>query len=326
MPAVSGSRIRPVSARRSAADGAQINRQKRDQRNQCRTVKRRHGIGAPDRGLSEQFRRNERRRREPFLPGQQTERDQADGEHGQRHRQRVELHALHLFERQDDRADEEDEQHQSRRIERGAAAVALARRNAKHEQHREQSERNVDEKDRLPAERLCQIAAGDRAESVGADRDAGKIALIAAAFARRDRFADQSLRQSHQAAAAEPLQHAERGEKLDIGRQRAKHGAHHEQRQRQYHHQPAAERVAEPAVNRRRDGIGDQVGNHHPRDALDFAQARGNGRQRGGDDGLIRDRHKHRQHDRRKDGQELRAGRGCLDLRPRRIRWRGGRG
>src|SRR6202034_3691368 len=104
------------------------------------------------------------------------------------------------------RADKEDEQDQAGRVERRAAAVALARRNAKHEQHCEEPERYVDEEDRLPAERLRQIAARDRAESVGAHRDAGEIALIAAAFARRDRFADQRLRQRHQTAAAKPLE------------------------------------------------------------------------------------------------------------------------
>ena len=88
------------------------------------------------------------------------------------------------------------------------------------------------------------------------------------------------------------------------------------------HHQSAAERIAEAAVNRRRDRVGDQVGNHHPGRALDFAQTRCNRRQRGGDDRLIGDREKHRQHDRGKDGEKLRAGRQLLDLGRSHIRLR----
>ena len=177
---------------------------------------------------------------------------------------------------QDDRPDKKDEQHQPRRVERGAAAVALARRNAEHESHRQEAERNVDEKDRLPAERLGEIAAGDRAERVRTHRDAGKIALITAALPRRDRFADQGLRQRHQAAAAESLHDAERGEQLDIGGERAQHRADHEDAERHDHHPAPAEGVAKPPIDRRGNGVGDQVRHHHPGGALDLAEARGN--------------------------------------------------
>ena len=134
--------------------------------------------------------------------------------------------------------------------------------------------------------------------------------MIAAALARRNGFADQRLRQRHQPAATESLQHARRGQPVDGRRQGAEHGAGHENHERHEHHAPAAERIAEAPVDRSGDGVGDQIGHHHPGHPLDTAEARGDGRQRGGDDGLIRHRHKHRQHDRRKDRPEQRSGRG----------------
>ena len=95
---------------------------------------------------------------------EQAERDQTESEQAERHRHCAQFHALHLFERKNDRADEKYEKHQARRIESGAAAVALARRNAQHEHEGEESERNIDEEDRLPAQRLGEIAAGDGTE------------------------------------------------------------------------------------------------------------------------------------------------------------------
>jgi hypothetical protein len=46
------------------------------------------------------------------------------------------------------------------------------------------------------------IPPHDRAEGVGPHRNGCQIALIACAFARRDRFSDQRLRERHEAAAA----------------------------------------------------------------------------------------------------------------------------
>ena len=77
------------------------------------------------------------------------------------------------------------------------------------------------------------------------------------------------------------------------------------------HHAPAAERVAEAAIDRGGDGVGDQVGDHDPGDALDVAQRAADRRQRGGDDRLVHRRHEHRQHDRGEDGQEQRSSAGA---------------
>ena len=231
----------------------------------------REPVAAPDRRVAEQPRRQKRRRIALLLPQQCYQRQYAEGQQPERHGQGFRIHALHLLERQDDGADEQDEQHQARRIEGGAAPVAGARVKPQHQKEGDQPERQVDEEDRLPAERLGEIAAGHRAKRAGRDRNAGEITLIFAALARRDGLADQRLRQRHQAAAAETLQHAGGGEEFDIGRERAEHRAEHEDRERKDHHPAPAERVAEPAVDRGRDGIGDQVRHHHPGRALDLA-------------------------------------------------------
>jgi hypothetical protein len=132
--------------------------------------------------------------------------------------------------------------------------------------------------------------------------------LIAPALARRDSFADQRLRQRHQAAAAETLQHPCRRQEFDARSQCAEDRPDDEQRERSKHHTAAAEGIAETAIDRRGDGVGDEIGHHHPRHALNLAKVGGNGRKRRGNNRLVGDRQEHRQHDRRKNGQKQRAG------------------
>ena len=232
-------------------------------------------------------------------------------------RQRARVHALRLFQRENDRADEHHEQQEARRVERRPPPTAGLRLQAHHHEHGGEPERDVHPKDRAPAEGLRKIAAGDRPERRRGDRYAGEIALIAAALARRNGLADQRLRERHQSTAAESLQHARRGEELDVRRERAQHRSEHEQEERGEHHRLAAEGVAEAAVNRRCDRVGDQIRNHYPGDTLDLAEVGRHRRQRGGDDRLIGYRHEHRQHDRGKHRPEQRARRRLCRLRSR---------
>ena len=213
---------------------------------------------------------------------------------------------LHLFERQQRGGDEQCKEKQAARI--GAPRQTLRRRigQPSRQRHRAKADRHIDQEYRLPAEVLGEKAAGDRTERIGADRDRREIALIARALARRNRFADQSLRQGHQAAAAQALQNARQRQQFDGRRHRAQQRGDHEDAERAEHHPAAAERVAEAAVDRRGDGRRDQIGDDDPRRALDLAGRRGDRRQRGGDDGLIDHRQEHRQHDRRKDGEKSR--------------------
>ena len=136
------------------------------------------------------------------------------------------------------------------------------------------------------------------------------VALVAGALARRDHLADQRLRQRHQPAAAEPLQHARGGDRDDGGGEAAEHGSGDEHAECHQHHPLAPERVAEPAIDRRRDRGRDQVGHDDPGDPLDLAEAPGHRRQGGRDDGAVERRQEHRQHDRREDAEEHGAARG----------------
>ena len=211
--------------------------------------------------------------------------------------------------------DEGDEQHEPHAVERPRLLAAGALLEAQRQQHGDQPQRQIDEEDRAPAEVLGEQAADHRPEGGGGDGDAGEIALVAGALARRDGLADQRLRQRHQAAAAQPLQDAADGQHLDAGRCGAEDGGRQEDGERHEHHAPAAVDVAQLAVDGGGDGAGEQVGDDHPRHALDVAERGGNRRQRRGDDGLVHHRQEHRQHDGGKDGEEQPAGGG---------RWLGG--
>ena len=226
--------------RRGAADRAQIDRYESDQRDQRCAMTGRHRVAPPHRRLPEEERRNERRGAELLLPKQKNERKQAERQEAERDRQRAHVHLLNLLQSEDHRGHEHREQHQTRRIERGPPTVARQHPETQHQQSGKEPERQVDEEDRLPSKSLGQVTAGDRAEGVGADRHAGEVALIAAALARRECFADQRLRQRHQSAAAKALQHARRGQELDVGGERAQERADHEQGQRGEHHAPPA--------------------------------------------------------------------------------------
>ena len=253
-----------------------------------------------------------------LLPNQQHERQNPQCRQPKYRRQGARVEPLRFFQRQNDRADEQHEEDKPERVERRAPPVAGTGLQAHHHKDGGKTERHVDPKDRAPAQGLRQISAGDRPEGAGRDRDAGEVALIASALARRNSLADQRLRQRHQSAAAKSLQHAGRGQHFDIRRQRAQHRSEHEHGERGQHHRLAAEGVAEPAVNRRRDGVGDQIRHHHPGDALDLAEIRRHRGERGRDDGLVGHRHEHRQHDRGKNPPEQRVRRRFRGLRRRR--------
>ena len=199
-----------------------------------------------------------------LLPDQRQQRERSESEQARDQGQGAGVHALHLLERQDDRADEQRKQHQPWRIETRSAPIAGFGLEPQHQHHGGKAERHVDQKNRSPTEGLREISAGDRAERAGRHRHAREIALIAPALARWNRLSDQRLRQRHQAAAAEALQHARGRQESDAGRQRAQHRACHEQRKRREDHRPPAERIPQPPINRRGDRVGDQIRHHDP--------------------------------------------------------------
>ena len=167
------------------------------------------------------------------------------------------------------------------------------------------AERQVDPEDQRPVELLGEEAAEHRAADRGHREHRADIALVAAALARRDDVGDDGLRQRHQAAAAEALQRAAEHQGGHRRRQRAGDRAGDEQADRDHHHDAAAVDVGELAVERRHRGAGEQVGRHHPRQFAEIAEMHADGRQRGGDDGLVERAEEHRQHDADDDGADL---------------------
>ena len=73
----------------------------------------------------------------------------------------------------------------------------------------------------------------------------------------------------------------------------------------EHHHAPAMD-IGELAVERRHRRAGEQIGGHHPGQVVDIAEMPADGRQRGGDDGLVERAEEHRQHDAEHDGADFR--------------------
>ena len=63
--------------------------------------------------------------------------------------------------------------------------------------------------------------------------------------------------------------------------------------------------IGELAIERRHRRAGEQIGRHDPRQVIDIAEMPADGRQRGGDDGLVERAEEHRQHDAEHDGPDF---------------------
>ncbi len=173
---------------------------------------------------------------------------------------------------------------------------------ARGQRQRDQAERQVDPEDQRPMQMLGQHAAQHRAADRGRGEHRADITLVAAALLRRHDIGDDGLRQRHQPAAAEALQGAPEDQRGHRRRHRASHGAGDENHDRGQHDRAPAVDVGELAVERRRRGRGQQIGGHHPGQALDVVEGAAHGRQGGRDDGLIERAEKHRQHQADDDG------------------------
>ena len=115
-----------------------------------------------------------------------------------------------------------------------------------------------------------------------------------------------------------PLQCAAGDERRHVGRHRAQHRARDEQADRREHHDAAAVDVGELAVERRHHGRGQQIGDDDPGQVLEVAEVAADGRQGGGDDGLIERGQEHAQHQAVEDIAHVR-------LAQRRMRCGGGK-
>ena len=199
--------------------------------------------------------------------------------------------------------------HQQHAAEPVDLAPAVKHRDLAHlrqqQRQRAERERHVDPEDHRPVQMLGEHAAEDRPADAADHPYAAEIGLILAAFARADHVGNHGLHDRHDAAAAEPLQAARQNQHRHVWRQRAQHRAGDEQAQRHDDHGAAAVDVAERAEHRRHRGRCQQIGRYHPGQAGDVIELAADGRQRGGDDGLVERGQKHRQHQAHQDGADF---------------------
>src|SRR6516165_4754669 len=81
------------------------------------------------------------------------------------------IEALQLLEREHGRCNKACKQTKAKDIECPAAIAPGARLQTQHKHHGGETDRKVDEKNRLPAQVLCEVAPGKWTEGAGADRD-----------------------------------------------------------------------------------------------------------------------------------------------------------
>ena len=161
---------------------------------------------------------------------------------------------------------------------------------------RDDPERQVDVEDPAPAGVVDDEPADQRARDAGEAEHRAEVARVAAPLPRGDDIGDDRLRADHQPAATDALQGPERDELPHVLRQPAQGRADQEHHDREQEDLLAAVEVAELAVDRRRDGRGQQVGRHHPRQLGEPAQLADDRRQRRRDDRLVERGQHHGQH------------------------------
>ena len=170
---------------------------------------------------------------------------------------------------------------------------------------------------------LGEIRAEHRPGGAGEREHRREVAGKPSAFARRHVFADQRLRQRHEAAAAQSLQRAEHDEPKEIGRQCAGDGSAREDRQCTEQDAPASEAISEIAIQRRGDSCGEQVTDDDPRQVGDAAERARDRRQRARKNGLVGGGQEHRHHHAGKNAAERFArGQRRAALGRHVLRWR----
>ena len=151
-------------------------------------------------------------------------------------------------------------------------------------------------------------AAEQRADDGRDPEDCTEVALVLAAFSRRDDVAHNRERDHHEPAGAEPLQGAEADQLRHRLREAAERRSDQEDHDRGLQHTFAAVEVAELPVERPGDGRGEEIGGDHPREVGDSAEVADDRRERRRDDRLIERRQEQHQHQRAEDRANARRG------------------
>ena len=160
---------------------------------------------------------------------------------------------------------------------------------------------DVDPERPPPGQIVGEVAAEQRPDDRRDTEHRAQNALVAASFAERNHLADERACGDGNPAAADPLQRAcpdQHGHRL---REPAQHRPDDEEHHRALEDPFAAIQVTELADQRGDDRRGQQVAGDHPRLMSGVAQVGDDGRQRGGDDGLVQRGEQHAQHDRHED-------------------------
>ncbi len=141
-------------------------------------------------------------------------------------------------------------------------------------------------------EEAAEQRPGDRGEAEGgADQP-----HVAGPLPGRHDVGDDRLHADHEAARAEPLEGAEGDEFVHRTGPAREPGAHDEDDDGELEDALAAEEVAELAVDRQRDGRGEQVGGDGPGHLVEAVQLADDLRQRGGHDHLLQRGEEQREH------------------------------
>src|SRR5213593_466623 len=126
------------------------------------------------------------------------------------------------------------------------------------------SEWNVDPKNATPTEVLRENAADYWTERAGERKIGSEPSLKSPSLFWRNDFADDGLRQGHEAPASESLQCARTDESHEIWGHRARCRTSHKDSERPDEHSFAPECVSHTTVQRSSYGCGEKIRSHYP--------------------------------------------------------------
>src|SRR5271169_5392576 len=179
---------------------------------------------------------------------------------------------------------------------------------------RDGTDRQVDVEHPPPGQVVDEEPAEQRTDDARDPEDGTERALVPAPLARRDDVADDRLCQHYQAAAADPLDSAERDQLNHAARQPRQRRADQEDDDRGDEQVLSAVLVAELAPDRGGRRAREYVGGDYPGEVGQAAQVADDGRQGGGHDRLIQRGQQHRHHQRGVNDQQPALSRGLLSL------------
>ena len=157
------------------------------------------------------------------------------------------------------------------------------------------SHRDVEVEDPAPAGVVDHQPAEQRADRRGDGEGGGDVALVTATLTWRDQVADRGHGQRHETAGGRALDAPQDDQLGHVLRQAAQRRGSDECRQGDLDQTLVAVPIAELAPQRRGGGRRHDVHAHQPRHVAQVAEVAGDGRQTGGEDGLVEDGGEHGQ-------------------------------